>query len=199
MLKERFLPAFFGLLLVTLTSSFAQVFIVRLPTEPLPVVPSTGPLTDASELIDALGDPAGNTLYVIRYTANTGSGLAQSPYDLWLLVSAKGVVQASKFFQNLVSGQVIKIVSFSRQRILAQVDESNGVAIEAFRPEGGDFVSEGIVLEDDVQGSASGADVESSSVQKPPRKFLDVGFKSGNKVFQIRRYDITKLKPIPAP
>ena len=77
--------------------------------------------------------------------------------------------------------------------------DGNGVVIEAFRPEGGDFVSEGIVLEDDVQGSASGTDVESYSVQKPPRKFLDVGFKSGNKVFQIRRYDTTKLKPAPAP
>ena len=193
-MKKRFLPAFFGLLLVTLTSSFAQVFSIPLLT-PEPV----GSPTDASELIETFGDPAGNTLYVVKYTNSAGSGFTANPYDLWLLVSSKGTVLASKFFQNFGSGTVIKIVSFTRQRILAQVDEGNGVVIQAFRPEGSDFVSEGIVLEDDVQGSASGVDVESSSVQKPPRKFLDVGFKSGNKVFQIRRYDITKLKPIPAP
>ena len=198
-MKTKFLPAALGLLLATSISSFSQVFVVPLPPEPVPPGPSTGPLTDASELIETFGDPAGNTLFVVKYTNSAGSGFTANPYDLWLLVSAKGTVLASKFFQNFGSGTVIKIVSFTRQRILAQVDDGNGVVIEAFRPEGGDFVSEGIVLEDDVQGSASGADVESYSVQKPPRKFLDVGFKFGNKVFQIRRYDTTKLKPAPAP
>jgi hypothetical protein len=55
------------------------------------------------------------------------------------LVFAKGTVLASKFFQNFGSGTVIKIVSFTRQRLLAQVDEGNGVVIRAFRPEGGDY------------------------------------------------------------
>lgn len=193
-MKTKFLPAALGLLLAMTISSFAQVFSVPLRT-PEPA----GSPTDASELIETFGDPAGNTLYIVRYTNSAGAGFNANPYDLWMLVSSKGIPLASKFFQNSGSGTVIKIVSFTRQRILAQVDEGNGVVIEAFRPEGGDFVSEGIVLEDDVQGLASGADVESYSVQKPPRKFLDVGFKSGNKVFQIRRYDITKLKPAPAP
>jgi len=198
-MKPKFLPAAFGLLLATTISSFSQVFVVPLPPEPVPPGPSTGPLTDASELIETFGDPAGNTLYVVKYTNSAGAGSSANPYDLWLLVSSKGAVLANKFFENSGSGTVIKIVSFTRQRILAQVDEGNGIVIEAFRPEGGDFVSEGIVLEDDVEGSASGADVESYSVQKPPRKFLDVGFKSGSKIFQIHRYDITKLKPSPAP
>jgi len=193
-MRKRFLPAFLGLLLVTLTSSFAQVFIVPLPPEP------AGSTTDGSELIETLGDPAGNTLYVIRYSNSLAAGqVTANPYDLLLLVSAKGTVLASKFFDNTGTRTLIGIVSFSLRRVLAQVDESGGIAIEAFRPAGGNFVSEGFVLEDDVQGLASGADVESYSVQKPPRKFLDVGFKTGNKVFQIRRYDITKLKPIPAP
>lgn len=190
-MKIKFLPICF--LLATALSSFSQVFIVPLPPEPV------GPTTDSSELIETLGDPAGNTLYVVRYTNSVAPGLGQNPYDLWLLVSAKGTVLASKFFDNTGSGTVMGIVSFSLQRILAQVDEGNGVVIEAFRPESGEFVSEGFVLNEDIGGAASGADVESYSLQKPPRKFLDVGFKSNNKVFQIRRYAITKSKPLPAP
>lgn len=191
-MKPRFLTL--CLLLATALSSFSQVFIVPLPPEPV------GPTTDSSELIETLGDPAGNTLYVIRYRNSLAAGLvSENPYDLLLLVSAKGTVLASKFFDNTGTGTLMGIVSFSRQQILAQVDESSGVAIESFRPEGGELVSEGIVLEENVGGTASGAEVESYAVQKPPRKFLDVGFKSGGKVFQIRRYDIGRLNPIPAP
>jgi|GEM_PF-3118946 len=199
-MKTKFLPAALCLLLATTASSFSQVFIVSLPPEPVPPGPSTGPLTDSSELVEVFGDPAGNTLFIIRYLNSAGLGFAANPYDLWFLVSSKGDILASKFFQNQGSGKVIDIVSFSRQRVLAQVDEGNGVVIEAFRPEGGEFVSEGIVLEEDLDGAAFGAEVESYSVQKPQRKFLDVGFKGGgNKIFQIRRFDITKLKPVPAP
>jgi hypothetical protein len=150
-------------------------------------------------LIETFGDPAGNTLFVVKYTNSAGSGFTANPHDLWLLVSAKGTVLASKFFDNTGTGTLIGIVSFSLRRVLAQVDDSNGIAIKAFRPSGGQFVSDGFVLKEDIGGAAAGADVESYSVQKPPRKFLDVGFKSGNKVFQISRYDTTKLKPAPAP
>lgn len=200
-MKTKFLPAIFGLLLATTMSSFAQVFVVPLPPEPVPPGPSTVPAADASELIETVGDPAGNTLYVIRYTNSTAavSGLPENPYDLWVLVSAKGQVVAQRFFDNFGSGTIMRIISFSRQRVLAQVDNGSGIVIEAFRPEGRDFVSEGFVLREDIGGAASDADVKAHSLQKPPRKFLDVGFKSGRKVFQIRRFDVTKLKPVPAP
>lgn len=201
-MKARSLSAVFGFLLITLAPSFAQeVFVIPLPPEPVPLVPSTSPVTDASELIETVGDPAGNTLYVIRYTNSTSavSGLLDNPYDLLLLVSAKGDVVAQRFFDNSGSGRFIRIISFTRQRILAEVDQGNGIEVEAFRPEAGDFVSEGFVLREDIGGAASDADVKAHSVQKPPRKFLDVGFKSNGKVFQIRRFDVTKLKPVPAP
>jgi len=191
-MKTRILPICF--LLATALSSFSQVFIVPLPPEP------AGSTTDGSELIETLGDPAGNTLYVIRYSNSLAAGLVTAnPYDLLLLVSAKGTVLASRFFDNTGSGTLIGVVSFSLRRVLAQTDDSNGIAIQAFRPSGGQFVSDGFVLREDIEGAAAGADVESYAVQKPPRRFLDVGFKSNGKIFQIRRYDTTKLKPIQTP
>lgn len=139
--KKCLLLGALGLLLTGLTSLQAQVFVVPLPPEPVPTGPVSRPLSDASELVETFGDPAGNTLYIIRYTNSDSAspGPGQNPYDLWLLVSARGTVLASRFFQNLGSGTVTKVVSFSRQRIVAQVDGANGVALEAFRPQGGDF------------------------------------------------------------
>lgn len=186
---HRHLLVTFGALLISLSPSVAQVFTVVLPAEPV------GPITAANEVVGTFGDPAGNTLYVIRYT--DASVPPQTVYDLWLMVRPNGTIAATRrFFSG--SDFPIRVVSFSANRVLAQVDESNGVVIRAFAPRQGDFVSLGTVLNMEVDGAlGESGDLLTASNQKPPQRFIDAVVRRGAKIFLIRRFNAASLKLSP--
>ena len=186
-MKRKLLLAPLSALLLTLSPSFAQVFTVVLPAEPV------GPVTDANEIVGTFGDSAGNTLYVVRY-----SNTLTPVYDLWLLVRANGTIVATRTFSTSGSGYPLRIVSFSLSRILAQVDESNGVVIRAFTPSQGTFVSPGTMLNMAVDNNNGEiGDLLTESNQKPPSKFVDAVVRRGSKVTIIRRFNTASLRLTP--
>lgn len=175
--------------LLSVSSSSAQVFTLALPEEPVEFP------AGASEVVGIFGDSVGNTLYVVRYMDSLSS--RQTVYDLWIMVRPNGKIVATRRFLQQ-SGYPIQIVSFSANRILAQVDESNGVVIRAFAPRGGEFVSLGTVLNmevDDAIGEFGALLTEST--QKPPRHLIDTVVRRGNKVVLIRRFNRSLLRLVP--
>ena len=188
--------ALFGLGLFP-TPSSAQIFDIVLPPEPVAAGPSTEPLSDASEVVATFGDAAGNTLFVIKYTKNNGQ---DHPYDLWIMVDGRGRRLAEKFFFPRESDYPAEVLKFSRKRILARVDSGNGVFIDAFRPDGVEFVREGSMLANEAGFEGGEAySLLSYTAQKPPRRFFDAVLKRGDKVARIRRFNANQLQLTPQP
>jgi hypothetical protein len=187
-MKTAVLSLTFAFLLGVIPS-VAQVFTLELPDEPVDLP------AGASEVVAIFGDSAGRTLYVVRYMDSLLN--RQTVYDLWIMVRPNGrVIATRRFLQE--SGYPIQIVSFSAERILAQVDESNGVVIRAFSPRNGDFVSPGTVLNmevDNANGEFGALLTESN--QRPPRHLIDTVVRRDNKVVRIQRFNRSLLRLTP--
>lgn len=172
-----------------MSSSLVQVFTLVLPEEPVDFP------AGASEVVGTFGDLVGKTLYVVRHMDSLSS--RHTVYDLWIMVRPNGrIIASTRFLQQ--SGYPIQIVSFSANRILAQVDESNGVGIRVFSPRGGEFVSLGTVLNmevDDATGEFGAPLTETT--QKPPRHLIDTVVRRDSKVVLIRRFNKSSLGLVP--
>ena len=186
------------------TAAPNPVFTVSVPAVSTNTFTST-----ASFVSDVFGDTAGNTLYVLTHTAPDPAAVAPQPPIRevgiqWLLVPSRGQPLATTAFPTAISGVPIKLVSFSSQRILAQVDEGNGVIVRAFDR---NLRSAGLAARVDLPAPPEdpnaqipatltvAAEVLEKAAQKPPAKFFDIAETAADgKVVRIRRFDSTKLQ-----
>lgn len=170
--------------LLSRAGASAQVFTLEVP----PVDPATISST-RSFLLETHGDAAGNALYVIEHQAlDQAAGNFALAGRQWLLVSASGRLLASRDFRN-GSGFPIKIVFFSLQRILARVDQGNGVTIAAF---GRNLRFSGEVLRRESRRNTV-VQLAHEASQVLPARFFDVTDTADDKLVRIRRFDSTEL------
>ncbi len=195
-MNPQLLAAISAALIFTSAFSFAQQppaqrYDLSIP-EP-EIVTNSG----VSRLIATFGDAAGNTLYIISHTqviAGPGFSVDTELAHQWVMVSGLGTILAARTFPR-GSDFPTDIISFSRRRILARVGSGNSVFIEAFRPQAGELVSEGLALELALETEIG--EVARESQQRPPQRFFDVVISNSGKVTNIRRFDTTKVKPVP--
>jgi hypothetical protein len=152
-------------------------------------VPATTFSSDASSLEFVVSDSAGNGLVVVAHTIDFGSGPQGAGLQL-LLLSSRGKLLASGEIPTVsVQNTALIPLSVTTKRLILLI---GGQLNQGTIDEGGKLVFTPLPFE-----TAGEVLLDPAGISEINHKFLHTTVSAGNKVTEIRRYALTKLKPVP--